>query len=58
MKLFLVFNLIFIMGVSASVYSQNTKFTVNYVDITVKEMFDKLESQSEFRFFIMISFLI
>lgn len=57
MKLFLVFNLIFIMGVSASVYSQNTKFTVNYVDITVKEMFDKLESQSEFRFFYNDQFL-
>lgn len=51
MKLFLVFNFILILNISASVYSQNTTFTMNYTNLSVKEVFDKLEKQSDFRFF-------
>ncbi|MEN8123316.1 MAG: carboxypeptidase-like regulatory domain-containing protein, partial [Bacteroidota bacterium] len=38
------------MLVSASVYSQGTKISLNYSEITYEEMFREIESQTEFRF--------
>ena len=39
------------MAFSASSYSQNTKFTLNLNDVTVKEVIETIEEQSEFIFF-------
>ena len=46
---FLIFLLVF--DVSASLYSQTTKISVNVKDMSLSEIFEKIEKQSEFRFF-------
>ncbi|QGY42423.1 SusC/RagA family TonB-linked outer membrane protein [Maribellus comscasis] len=50
MKLTTIILLISNMFVSASVYSQSTKLTLKYSQITFGELFQKIEEQSEFRF--------
>ncbi len=50
MKLTTVIILISIMHVSASVYSQTTKLSLNMQATTIKEVLQKIESISEFRF--------
>jgi TonB-dependent starch-binding outer membrane protein SusC len=51
MKLTALFSILLSLNLSASVYSQNTKFTVDLNGKTVREVFQLLEQQSEFRFF-------
>ncbi len=51
MKLTTLFLLVLSLNLSASVYSQNTKFSVDLNGKTVREVFQILEQQSEFRFF-------
>ena len=51
MKLSALFLMVLSLNLSASVYSQNTKFTVDLNGKTVREVFQILEQQSEFRFF-------
>ncbi|MCG6187851.1 TonB-dependent receptor [Maribellus maritimus] len=50
MKLATVIILISIMHVSASVYSQTTKLSLSMQETTIKEVLQKIESMSEFRF--------
>ena len=50
MKLTTFILLITNMMVSASVYSQSTKLTLNYSGISFGNLFQKIEEQSEFRF--------
>ncbi|MEZ5103356.1 MAG: TonB-dependent receptor [Draconibacterium sp.] len=50
MKLTTVIILISIMHVSATVYSQTTKLSLNMQKSTIKEVLQKIESLSEFRF--------
>lgn len=51
MKLCLIILFISLATASAKTsYSQNTKFTLNFDQITVKQIFDKIESSSEFIF--------
>lgn len=51
MRLSALFLMFLSLNLSASVYSQNTKFTVDLNGKTVREVFQILEQQSEFRFF-------
>ncbi len=50
MKITSVIILISIMHVSATVYSQSTKLSLNMQEATIKEVLQKIESLSEFRF--------
>ncbi len=50
-KLTLFLSLFCIFQLSASVYSQTTKLSLNSVNKTVKEVFQEIEDQSEYRFF-------
>lgn len=50
MRLTAVIILISIMHVSATVYSQTTKLSLNMQETTIKEVLQKIESLSEFRF--------
>lgn len=56
-KLFLTMKLIFILifssflAVSASTYSQATRLSLDLTEVTVKEVFDAIEKQSEYIFF-------
>jgi len=51
MKLSALFLMVLSLNLSASVYSQNTKFTVDLNGKTVREVFEFIEQESEFRFF-------
>ncbi len=51
MKLTFVLILLGVLQLSASVYSQNLKLSLDLRDQTVKEVLQKIEEQSEFRFF-------
>lgn len=51
MKLTLLFLTVCFLQVSATVYSQNTKFTFNAKNQKVVDILQDIESQSEFRFF-------
>ncbi len=51
MKLTTILSFITVLQLSASVYSQNIRFTFNVQDKTVKEILDEIEKQSQFRFF-------
>lgn len=51
MKLTLVMLFVTVIQLSASVYSQNTKLSIDMRNRTVKEVLQKIEEQSEFRFF-------
>jgi TonB-linked SusC/RagA family outer membrane protein len=51
MRLSALFLMILSLNLTASVYSQNTKFTVDLNGKTVREVFQFIEQQSEFRFF-------
>ena len=50
MKLITILLLTSTVLVSASVYSQSTKLTLNFDDIIYGELFQEIEKQSEFRF--------
>ncbi|MGC9355807.1 MAG: hypothetical protein ACP5D9_18315, partial [Mariniphaga sp.] len=50
MKLTTILLLTTTMLVSASVYSQSTRLTLKFADITYGELFHEIEKQSEFRF--------
>ncbi|RIH65431.1 SusC/RagA family TonB-linked outer membrane protein [Mariniphaga sediminis] len=51
MKCFLLLMFISVLSSTASVYSQNKRFTLKENSITVKDVFKKIEEQSKFRFF-------
>lgn len=51
MKLTTVLILAVTMQISATVYSQSTKFSLDFKGKTVREVFNIIESQSRFRFF-------
>ena len=50
LKQTLLFLTIGLLQVSASVYSQTTKLTLNFRDTKVAEVLDAIENQTEFRF--------
>ena len=50
MKLLLCFILLSMLNVSGSIYSQNATFDLAAKDMTVKQVFKDIESQSNFRF--------
>jgi TonB-linked SusC/RagA family outer membrane protein len=50
MKLTAIFLLVSTMLVSASVYSQSTRLTLKFKDISYEELFKEIEKQTEFRF--------
>lgn len=50
MKLFAIFTFCFTMGVSASIYSQTTRLTINLENTTVGKAFEHVEEISEFIF--------
>jgi TonB-linked SusC/RagA family outer membrane protein len=50
MKLTAILVLIFTMHVSATVYSQNTKLSLNMRETSIKEVLQQIEAQSEYRF--------
>ena len=51
MKLTAVLILAFTMQISATAYSQSTKFSLDLKEKTVREVFRTIEGQSQFRFF-------
>ncbi len=51
MKLFCLFFFIALMQVSAETYSQNTRLQVVGQNLTIGQVFDQIENQSEFSFF-------
>ncbi len=51
MKFTTVLLLVFTLHLSATVYSQSTKFSLDFKGKTVREVFNIIESQSRFRFF-------
>ncbi len=51
MKLSFIICMLCMVHLSASVYSQNTLFSLELKDQTVKAILDKIENNSEFRFF-------
>lgn len=51
MKLTTIFIIALTMQLSATVYSQSTKFSLDFKDKTVREVFNMIENQSRFRFF-------
>ena len=51
MKLTLLLTTLAILQINATVYSQNTLFTIKMKDRPVKDVFKEIESRSEFRFF-------
>lgn len=51
MKLIILFLFLGVMQISASVYSQNTRISLELNNCTVKEALHKIEEQSEFHFF-------
>lgn len=51
MKLLCLFMMIMLVQVSASTYSQNTKLSVSGANISLEEVFGKIEDQSDFSFF-------
>jgi len=51
MKISTFLTFVFVASVSASVYSQNTKFTLDTQNKTVRDVLKSIEAQSNFRFF-------
>lgn len=51
MKITLLFVLLGTLTVSASMYSQSARFSMNYKDATVRQILDEVEKQSNFKFF-------
>ncbi|OFX36222.1 MAG: hypothetical protein A2W90_23815 [Bacteroidetes bacterium GWF2_42_66] len=51
MKLSVTFFFLGLLAVSASTYSQQTKLSLNFDDVTIKEIFTQIEEQSEFILF-------
>ncbi len=51
MKLSFVLMLVGVINISASVYSQNKKFTFSNTNATIEQILDDVEKQSEFKFF-------
>ena len=50
MKVFAFLMFVIVIHVSARSYSQNTKFSLNMQNVTIKQVLGKIEDQSEFRF--------
>ncbi|MDR1743674.1 MAG: carboxypeptidase-like regulatory domain-containing protein, partial [Dysgonamonadaceae bacterium] len=46
----LLWLLVFLFGIQTTVWSQNEKTELNVKDVTVREFFNKIEAQSEYRF--------
>jgi len=57
MKISALLNLVFALNVSATLYSQNTIFTLDTQNKTIKEVLKSIEAQSNFRFFYNDGFL-
>ncbi len=51
MKITFILLLLGLVHVSASTYAQNTKITLNLKNAEISELFNKIENQTEFRFF-------
>ncbi|WP_423127918.1 TonB-dependent receptor [Gaoshiqia sp. Z1-71] len=50
MRLTLFFTFVFVANLFASSYSQNTRLSLEYKDIQLKQLFELISEQSEFRF--------
>jgi TonB-linked SusC/RagA family outer membrane protein len=50
MRLTLLLTISMVVNLYASTYSQNTKLSLNYNDIQLKQLFERISEQSEFRF--------
>ena len=50
MKLTFILLILFTVHLSATVYSQGTKITLSMQDVSIKEVLQKIESQTDFRF--------
>lgn len=50
MKLTTIFLILSLVKIQASSYSQNTKLSLNFKEATVEQVFNKIESVSEYRF--------
>src|SRR5665648_983643 len=50
MKLTAILLVLFTMQVTATVYSQNTKLSLNMQKVSIKEVLQQIEAQSEYRF--------
>jgi hypothetical protein len=50
MRLTLLLTIFLVMNLYASTYSQNTKLNLDYKDIQLKQLFERISEQSEFRF--------
>ncbi len=57
MKLILIFSLFNLIQLSASVYSQNTQFRLKTGDLSLKEVFKEIETQTDYRFAYRESFI-
>jgi len=51
MKLMCLFMLVLLMQVSASTYSQNTKLSLTGRNLTIEQVLDRIEDQTDFSFF-------
>ena len=50
MRLVSILILVFTVHVSASVYSQQTKLSLNFEDVTIREVLNQIEKQSNYKF--------
>lgn len=50
MRLTLLLTISLVVNMYASTYSQNTKLNLDYKDIQLKQLFERISEQSEFRF--------
>ncbi|HAZ02062.1 MAG: SusC/RagA family TonB-linked outer membrane protein [Bacteroidetes bacterium GWF2_42_66] len=50
MRLTIVFILLFVLKLSADTYSQSTKLDINVRQATLKELFEQIKTQSEYKF--------
>jgi hypothetical protein len=51
MKLSVILCFVGMMQISASVFSQNSKISLSYKDMSIKEVLNNIEKSSDFRFF-------
>jgi len=50
MKVLTILMLVFVMHISARSYSQNSKLSLNMQNVSIKQILERIEDQSEFRF--------
>jgi hypothetical protein len=52
MKLCIVLTLVCVFKVSASVYSQNTRFNMELQNVSIEKVFEEIKQQSNYTFFL------